>query len=240
MRDSPSDELRDSSTSLGMTVSKQALKLSFNPKSWKLWIMIIIFAVGSTLFYISQQPAKGTVKTLSPSDITEPKKEEDASLWGKARQQFAERAIKIGEEEKKTEGYSTYSGKRLSFRYPNSYELKTKESSSSAVLEQVILLGSGITPRKLTVMATKMINAADSLEEVSGVQVRRLKPKTYQEKTLDLPGKKGILFEKKEGGYEKTAFFLEKQILLTIALTSVNRDSALDTDFDFILKELTL
>lgn len=216
------------------------LKLSLNPKSRKLWIIIIILVIGIVLFYITQQPSRGTVKTLSPSDIKEPKKEEETSLWNKARQQFVQKAIKIGEEEEKREGYSTYSGKYISFRYPNSYELKTNESSSSAVSEQVILLGSGITPRKLTVMATKMINTADSLEEVSGVAARRLKPKTYQEKPLDFSGKKGILFEKKEGGFEKTAFFLEDQILVTIALTSANRDSALDTDFDFILKELTL
>lgn len=212
-------------------------KLSLNPRSWKLWMMIIVLIAGFLLFYITQLPAKGTIETLSSSDIKESTREE-GSAWNNARQEYVKKSIKIAEEEAGREGYGTYRGKYISFQYPNSYYLQTKESSSSAVLEKVILLGSETSLRKLAVTATKIINT-DSLEEISGVQARRLKPKTYQEKPLDVFGKYGILFEKKEGGYEKTAFFLEDQILFTIALTSVNRDNDLDTDFDLILKGLT-
>lgn len=214
------------------------LKLSLNPKLWKQWTAIIIFIAGLLLFYYLGQPAKGSIKTLSPADIKEPKKEE-TFLGNKARQEFIQKAIKIGEEEKKTEGYSTYSGKRLSFQYPNSYELKTNESTTSGILEKAVLLGTGVSSKKLAITAVETPNG-NSLDDVSGVQMRRLNPKKYQEKTLDLPGKKGILFEKKDGSFEKTAFFLKDQILYTIALTSVNMDSALDADFAFILKELTI
>lgn len=187
-----------------------------NIKSRKLWIIIIFLTAGLIVFYFIRQPAKGTVKILPPADTEESKKDSAGET-----------------------GLDTYQGKYISFPYPDSYELKTKEASISGILERVVLLGRGISSNKLTVTAAKIIKA-DSLEEISGVQARRLKPKIYQEKPLEISGQKGIIFEKKEIGYEKTAFFLADQILVTIALTSVNRDSALDNDFDFILKELTL
>lgn len=216
------------------------LKLLLNPKSWKLWAIIIVAVAGFGVFYFVGRPAKGTIKTLTPSDIDikEPKTEPE-SLWEKARQQFAEKAIKIGEEEGKREGFSSYNGKYISFRYPNSYNLQTNESFSSGILEKVILLGSGASSTKLAVTAAKM-TGNDSLEEVSGIQMRRLKPEAYQESPLDISGKKGILFEKKEGGYEKTAFFLEGQVLFTLSLTSANMDNDLSADFDSIVKELAL
>ena len=217
---------------------KLAGRLKFSLKSGKLWLVIIIFIAGLLFFYYLGTPSKGLVKTVSPADIKEPTTLTE-SLWDKTREAFVKKTIKIEEEERKREGYSTYSGKYLSFQYPNSYDLKTKESSSSGILEKAVLLGAGISLRKLAVTVTQMTNA-DTLDDVSGVAVRRLKPKLYQEKPLDASGTKGILFEKKESGFEKTAFFLADQIAVTIALTSVNRDSDLDADFDVILKELTL
>ena len=199
------------------------------------WIMIIILLAGIFLIYLSQQPAIGTIKVLTPSHITEPKNENE-STREKERRQFAEKAEKIGEDEAGKAGFGNYNGKYFSFRYPNSYELKTTESSSSGILEKVIFLGSGISTSKLTVMVTEIINA-NSLAEVSAIQLRRLRPETYQEKSLDLLGKKGVLFEKKVSSFEKTAFFLEKPIIFSIALTSANINSDLDDDFDFILKE---
>lgn len=213
------------------------IKFSISLKSWKLWTVIIIFAVGIALFYISQQPARGIVKTLSLSDTTKPKKEEDSSAWDKTRQQFVEKSVKIGEAEAGKVGFGSHDGKYLSFQYPNSYYLQTKESSTSGILEKVILLGSGISSRKLAVTATKM-TTVDSLGDVSAIQARRLKPEIYQEKTLDLAGEEGIQFEKKEGGFEKIAFSLQNQVLVTVALTSANKENDLDADFDFVVKEL--
>ena len=59
------------------------------------WIMIIILLAGIFLIYLSQQPAIGTIKVLTPSHITEPKNENE-STREKERRQFAEKAEKIG------------------------------------------------------------------------------------------------------------------------------------------------
>jgi hypothetical protein len=219
-----------------MSFAFTKLKLLPNPKSWKLWTIIIAVVAGFVIFYFVRQPAKGTIKILLPTEVKN-SQEEETSLWDRARQQFAKKAIKIEEEENNEEGDSVYQGKHLSFRYPNSYNLQTSQFPSGGILEKVILLSSGISQKKLAVTAIEM-TGDDSLEEVSGIQMRRLKPETYQEEPLDISGKKGILFEKKEGGYEKTAFFLEGEILFTASLTSANRDSSLDTDFDSIVKGL--
>ena len=214
------------------------LKLSINPKSWKLWMIIMVLIAGFLFFYITQLPAKGTVKTLLPSDVKESTNEE-GSAEDKLRQQFVQKARKIEEKEAGREGYDTYRGKYISFQYPNSYDIRTNESSSSGILEKIILLDSGISLSKLTATVTEMANIS-SLDEISGVAARRLKPDTYQEKTFDISGNEGILFEKKKSGYEKTVFSLADQILITIALTSTNKDNNLDADFDFVLKELKL
>lgn len=213
-------------------------KLSLRFKSWKVWTIMIALCVGIFIVFLMHQPSIGTVKMLLLSDGMEPN-EEDALLFDKARQEAIQKAIKTEEKESGRVGYGSYRGKHISFRYPNSYFIQTSESSTSGTLERVILLGSGVSLRKLAITATTMINAG-SLEEVSGVTARRLKPKIYQEKPLEVSGKKGILFEKTEGGYEKTVFSLAGQILTTIALTSPNRDTDLDIDYDFIVKEFTL
>ncbi|MFZ5845075.1 MAG: hypothetical protein ACOY0S_01255 [Patescibacteria group bacterium] len=212
------------------------LKRLVRVQYWRILLVVFTFAVGSTLIFFLGQPATGEIKYLSklsiPNTISNP-----TSLWDKARQEYARKVIKSEEAEKSREGTTVYSGKYISFSYPNTYFLKTKESSESGTLERIILLGQGAGVRKLAVTLTQ--TDASSISDVSAVQARRLKTKIYLEKPFDIFGQKGLVFEKVEGGFEKTAIFLKERMLLIFSLTASDKQGELETEFDFISNNFT-
>ena len=124
-------------------------------------------------------------------------------------------------------------GNFFTVKYPDDYNVKVKEASDSGTLEKIILLGAGMSSKKLLISVDK--TQETNLFDISGIQYRRLKSALYSEKTILLDGRSGLLYERKDGSYEKTAFFLRGDILTVISLTapSVNKD--FDKDYSYIL-----
>ena len=124
-------------------------------------------------------------------------------------------------------------GNFFTVKYPDDYTVKVHEASGSGMLEKTILLGTGMSSKKLLISVDKIQET--SLVNISGVQYRQLKSTLYSEKTILLDGRSGLLYERKDGSYEKTAFFLQDGMVTVISLTAplVNRD--FDKDYSYIL-----
>jgi len=123
-------------------------------------------------------------------------------------------------------------GNFFTVKYPDDYTVKVKEASDSGMLEKIILLGTGMSSKKLLISSDK--TQETDLSNISAVQYRRLKSTLYLEKTILLDGRSGLLYERKDGSYEKTAFFLQSDIITVISLTAplVNKD--FDKDYTYI------
>lgn len=197
---------------------------------------MMVLIVGCFLFYQTQQPSRGTINVLSSSvlngEATKDSKLEDT------RQEIAKTIEKGKESEIKKAGIGSYDGNHISLQYPNTFELKTKETSESGTLEKLIFLGREVAAKKLTIIIseTNTIN----LEEISGVAARKLNTKRYLEKPIEVDREKGVLFEKMENGFERTAFFLKNKLLTTIALSSPSSFSEdLEREYSTILQSLS-
>ena len=123
-------------------------------------------------------------------------------------------------------------GNFFTVKYPDDYTVKAHEASDSGILEKIILLGAGMSSKKLLISSDK--TQETDLSNISAVQYRRLKSTLYLEKTILLDGRSGLLYERKDGSYEKTAFFLQSDIITVISLTAplVNKD--FDKDYTYI------
>jgi hypothetical protein len=174
-------------------------------------LLFIIFLIAFVVIFLwlivkwLGSPAKGTFKTLV--------KEPDPS-----------KTLNI--EPKKLDS------KFFMVKYPDDYTVKVKEASDSGMLEKIILLGAGMSSKKLLISSDK--TQETDLANISAVQYRRLKPTLYLEKTVILDDRNGLLYERRDGSYEKTAFFLRDGIVTVISLTAplVNKD--FDKDYTYI------
>lgn len=124
-------------------------------------------------------------------------------------------------------------GNYFTVKYPYDYTVKVQESSDSGTLEKFILLGAGMSSKKLLISFDKTMET--DISNISGVKNRRLKPALYLEKTIMLDGRNGLLYEKKDSSYEKTAFFLNNGLVATVSLTAPLANEDLNEDHAYIL-----
>lgn len=143
-------------------------------------------------------PSKGTFKTVV--------KESPAQTLGSGSQKF--------------------DGTLFTVTYPDGFSLKDEVASDSGTLEKIILLGTDVSSKKVTISSEQ--TKESDLSNISAVQYRRLNFKRYLEKPIELHGRNGLLYERLEDSYEKTALFLQDGIVTVIALTA----PLIHTDFD--------
>ncbi len=173
-----------------------------------LFIIFLIALVAVFLWLIVKwlgSPAKGTFKTL----VKEP-----------------DRFKTLNIEPKKLDGNF------FTVTYPDDYRVKVHEASDSGTLEKIILLGAGMSSKKLLISSDK--TQETDLSNISAVQHRRPKSALYQEKTITLDGRDGLLYERKDGSYEKTAFFLQDGIVTVISLTAPLAHEDFNKDYAYI------
>ncbi len=117
--------------------------------------------------------------------------------------------------------------------YPDGYRVKVLEASESGTLEKTILLGMDASSKKVLISFDK--TRETDLSNVSAVQYRQLHPELYKENKIILDNRNGLLYEKQDGSYEKTSFFLQNDILTTISLTAPLTHRDFDKDYAYIL-----
>lgn len=98
------------------------------------------------------------------------------------------------------------------------FELKLSTESASGTPDKIVLLGNDINSKKL-VISTESATDGD-ITSVSGVTMRKQNPKLYTENIINLDGRQGIVFERSDNTFEKTAFFLHNGFSTTISYTS--------------------
>jgi hypothetical protein len=127
--------------------------------------------------------------------------------------------------------YIRYDGQGLSFAYENKYELRGQEGNwelvgKAGVMSQVVI----------TLGEAK----SNDIEEVSGVQMRRVKTADYIEDKIDWKGTEGVVFKKVEG-FEETAFFLKNGKAITVAMTANSNDEEiLNAEFQKLVESMEL
>lgn len=77
-----------------------------------------------------------------------------------------------------------------------------------------------------------------TLEEDSGVKMRRTEKNTYKEDKKTVNGKTFVIFKKTDAGYEKTALYLSGGKLIGINLLANINDDILDKKFDDMLESV--
>jgi len=117
-------------------------------------------------------------------------------------------------------------------KYPADYTVKVHEASDSGILEKAILLGTDASSKELLISFNK--TQETDLSNIAAIQYRRLKSTLYLEKNVALDGRNGLLYERKDSSYEKTAFFIRDGIMTVISLTAPFANEDLNKDYTYI------
>lgn len=109
--------------------------------------------------------------------------------------------------------YIRYDNSIISFAYENKYDLNQREDGQSWQL-----VGKGGVP--VTFVIIYKDDSGVSVDDVSGVKMRRIKTEEYTEGEI----KDGLLFSKAEP-YELSAFFLKNGKSLTVSMMANSNDT---------------
>lgn len=127
--------------------------------------------------------------------------------------------------------YIRVEGQGLSFAYENKYELNGEDGKWLLVGKQGVL-------SQITVRVSEAKSA--EIEDVSGVQLRRVKSEEYGEGKIEGLGTEGLWFKRKDL-FEETAFFLEagKEVTVAMSANTVD-DGKMEEEFKRFVKSLVL
>ncbi len=79
----------------------------------------------------------------------------------------------------------------------------------------------------------------NSINDVADISMRKLYKEDYLEKQVNVDGRIFLTFKKKDGGYERSAFFLNnKELFIVSFVIQTNED--LDKKFDEMLKSIKI
>lgn len=115
-------------------------------------------------------------------------------------------------------------GKHFSVAIPDTYLEKRHEAPDGVetnVLEQVFLTEESLDSRKLAIVVEK--RPPNGIHELSSFALRRLDPKTYEQKSHDLDRKTITIFIKDSVVYEITGYIEKENIVASISLSSAIR-----------------
>ncbi|MBW3538596.1 hypothetical protein KY386_03855 [Candidatus Parcubacteria bacterium] len=122
-------------------------------------------------------------------------------------------------------------GKYLSFTYPSAYRPVPTQPNGGRLEVINLIAASG---KEIAISVSK-----SSLAEDSGVRFRRLNASLYSEEPLRLARHSGVVFTKRDEGFEKTAFAVKGELLVTLALSHASGGDYSD-EFNAILDSLVL
>lgn len=135
-----------------------------------------------------------------------------------------------------------YEGNNFSFSYSGNYEEKSHQTAlQGPVLESLLLATAALDGRKIAVTIANR-GVPDLMSDPS-YQVRVSDRYRYQSSAFVISNYEGVIFEKTEAPFEKTAFFTTRGLIVSVALTSLFRADGMKeeleeilSDFDIILK----
>lgn len=125
----------------------------------------------------------------------------------------------------------SFTGTYIHFDYPSSYRQVPIKLTGDRI-EVADLIGLKGSNKELTASVLKA-----SLADNSDIKLRRNAQDLYNEESLAVDGKSGLIFTKKHNGFEKSVFTEHNGLLLTMTL----RDSSSQDhskEFDNILESL--
>jgi hypothetical protein len=79
----------------------------------------------------------------------------------------------------------------------------------------------------------------NSLDDISGVTFRKNSP-LYKNETATISGITGLIFTKKESGFEKTAFLVKDKKSYSFSLSADTAQSELENKFTAVLQSIAI
>lgn len=124
-------------------------------------------------------------------------------------------------------------GKLISFSYINKYDLRQDGPDE----DRFHLVGKAgvFNEWNISVLSSNQ----SSLDDVSAVQMRRMKTDMYTEEPIIIDGKNGLLFKTKAGS-EWVSLLMANGKLITIAMTTTSTDSNGETEYVNLVKSVKL
>lgn len=176
------------------------------------FLLIGIFSVGAYSFwYFLQKPSLGTIK---PGTL--PVEEESFAQDG----------------EKKL-----YKGQYITFSYPGSYSEKSHELiESGSVREKIIFFGDESQGKRMAILVEE--RPEKNLDASPAFQMRMKDRKQYESEIIGVGNDKKVIFTKNSQVFETTAFFMKKNLLVSVSVTSSIHLDGLREDLLEILKTL--
>lgn len=163
------------------------------------------------IWYIVQKPSIGTIKTGALP--AEP-------------ESFAQNSEK-----------KLYKGKYIIFAYPGSYNEKSHDAPKEGpVKEQIVLFGDESQGKRIAFVVE---DRSDKYLDASPAFQMRMKDKEQYEKEIIGTGRdQKVIFTKNSQVFETTAFFMKKNLLVSVSVTSPIHLDGLRDDLLKILETL--
>lgn len=196
----------------------EAEKKSVREQHWARFFFIFLAIVSligvGGVYKFAQKPAQGVIKS---------------------QDQTGQLAKKVAE------GPEIFSGKYLSFRYGNTYVLKTHDiakGDSAIILEQAYLSELSVISKKISLTVRSL--PTHSLEDNPDYRMREMEAKRYHKKDFFEGKIKGIYFiSAEESQFEKTFFIMHDNLLAIISVTAPSKmDASLDKEANNLVKSL--
>ncbi len=183
-------------------------------KSWKKTLLIVFVALVviaiALLVWLFNRPAVGVVRTIEQG----PTQAETEALLSPVR----------------------FDGQYAIFSYPGGYTPRETDPDTVS-LEKGVFVASGMSSRTFAFAIMDM--HGKTLDDIPAYRLRNdVKKAQYgREKGKIADGSEGVVFTKKEEGYEKTAFILGSGILATVSVSSQSfaDPDRIEKDFQDIL-----
>lgn len=132
-----------------------------------------------------------------------------------------------------------YEGERMAFTYQGNFAIKTQESPGAGpVLERVFLYEKRGADKSIA--WTLEERPLGQYESSPAFLYRDRKEAEFSREKLFLEGKEGILFTRRDAPYEKTFFFWQEGLLVTLSVTSLSSPDGLPDLLQGLVKDLVL
>jgi hypothetical protein len=172
------------------------------------FLMCIIAALALLLWWLFGQRMFGTATVRKPDSET-----------------VAEKPI----------GRREYSGKFITFTYPDTYHEKSDaEPVNFPIVERFFLTQGGAAGKKIALLVQE--NTGYAFEEYSSYRIREQDPTTYRREKTNIHGLEVTIFTKEEGVFETVAFLESGTRVASLAITSPISMEGLREELDAVLE----
>lgn len=188
-------------------------KINLNKRLKQVLIVALpLFGIAAALLFVraANGPAQGTIKAVTYTQAQTPKSQP-----------------------------VTFRGSAIAFTYDSDYEFKTvQESKLYTEQYQLSKPARGLAAAQSLSLAVRPLHTA-SADEDSGYQVRKKDTANYDLSKQRVGTATVEVFALKSGSYEKTAFWINDNRLLTVSLTSgTTSHDGLHKEFQSVLESI--